>query len=74
MQASHIVRAVAAALSIAVVALALMGASWYDRASRSPAAATAMVGVPTGEYVNGAEVHRLPSISVTARRLDVASK
>ena len=30
-----------------------------------------MVGVPTGEYVNGVEVQRLPSITVTARRSDV---
>lgn len=66
MQASHLVRAVAAALSIAVVALALMGAGW-----QSKPLATAIVGVPTGQYVNGVEVQRLPSITVTARRSDV---
>ena len=46
-----------------------MGASWYAGESRN--AAPAGRGVPTGEYVNGAEVHRLPSITVTARRSDV---
>jgi hypothetical protein len=69
MQSSRIVRMIAAA-SIVLVALALMGASWYADNARQ-AAAAAMVGVPTGEYVNGVEVHRLPSITVTARRSDV---
>ena len=68
MQSSRLVRTVAAAASIILVALALMGASWYVEHSRQ---APAMVGVPTGEYVNGVEVHRLPSITVTARRSDV---
>ena len=69
MQTRQIVRAVAAAVSISVVALALMGA-----AQPSPSvgeAATPMVGVPTGVYLNGVEVQRLPSITVTARRSDV---
>jgi len=70
MQSSRIVRTLAAAASIAVVALVLMGASWYEGNSRQ-AVATPMVGVPTGEYVNGVEVQRLPSITVTARRSDV---
>jgi hypothetical protein len=68
MQSSRLVRTIAAAASIILVALALMGASWYVENSRQ---AAAMVGVPTGEYVNGVEVHRLPSITVTARRSDV---
>lgn len=70
MQASHIVRAVAAALSIAVVALALMGAAWRGEPVAAKPVAVPMVGVPTGEYVNGIEVQRLPSITVTARRSD----
>jgi len=70
MQSSQFVRTIAAAASIILVALALMGASWYADSSRQPATAV-MVGVPTGEYVNGVEVQRLPSITVTARRSDV---
>jgi len=69
MKASPIVRALAAA-SIVIVVLALMGASWYVDGSRYTSAIP-MVGVPTGEYVNGVEVQRLPSIDVTARRSDV---
>jgi flagellar basal body-associated protein FliL len=69
MQSSRLVHIIAAA-SIVLVALALMGASWYAASSRQ-AAAAAMVGVATGEYVNGVEVQRLPSITVTARRSDV---
>ena len=67
---AKLVRAIAAAASIVLVALALMGASWYADSARQ-AATPAMVGVPTGEYVNGVEVQRLPSITVTARRSDV---
>lgn len=70
MQTSRLVRAFAAAASIALVAAALMGASWYAGESRN-AAPGQVVGVPTGEYVNGAEVQRLPSITVTARRSDI---
>ncbi len=70
MQSSQIVRTLAAAATIVLAALVLMGASWYSDSSH-PAAAAAMVGVPTGEYVNGVEVQRLPSITVTARRSDV---
>jgi hypothetical protein len=65
---SRTIRTLAAA-AVVLVALALMGASWY--AGRSTDAKPAMVGVPTGEYVNGIEVQRLPSITVTARRSDV---
>ena len=70
MQASQIVRAVAAVLSVAVVALALMGAAWRSAPVAATAAAVPMVGVPTGEYVDGVQVQRLPSIVVTARRSD----
>ena len=70
MQSSQTVRAIAAAAAIVLVALALMGASWYADSPRQ-AATPAMVGVPTGEFVNGVEVQRLPSITVTARRSDV---
>jgi hypothetical protein len=34
------------------------------------AAVTPSVGVPTGEYVDGVQVQRLPSVTVTARRSD----
>jgi len=74
MQASHLVRAIAAALSITLVALALMGASWYDRGIHASASVRAIVGVPTGEVVDGVEVHRLPSITVTGHRSDVAAE
>ena len=47
MQSSQIVRTIAAAASIILVALALMGASWYADHARQPVAT--MVGVPTGE-------------------------
>ena len=72
MQTHTTVRALAAALSITLVAFALMGAAWRGEPDPAPAAAPAvpMVGVPTGEFVNGVEVHRLPSITVTARRSD----
>jgi len=73
MQSTQIVRAIAAVASIVLVALALMGASWYTDHARPPVIG-AMVGVPTGEYVNGVEVQRLPSITVTARRSDVEAK
>jgi hypothetical protein len=71
MQSTQIVRAIAAVASIVLVALALMGASWYADHARPP---VIMVGVPTGEYVNGVEVQRLPSITVTARRSDVEAR
>jgi hypothetical protein len=73
MQSSRIVRTLAAVASIVLVALALMGASWYAGSFRQPSAPP-MVGVPTGEYVNGVEVQRLPSITVTARRSDFAAE
>lgn len=67
MQASNLVRALIAAVSIVLVATALVGATWYsDRNAGSGGAP--VVGVPTGEYVNGVAVHRLPSITVTASR------
>jgi hypothetical protein len=73
MQSSRLVRTIAAAASIVLVALALMGASWFaDHPGH--AASPAMVGVPTGEYVNGVEVQRLPSITVTARRSDAGDR
>ena len=69
MQSSRLVRSLAAAASILIVALALMGARFWTGGSSEPVTALA-VGVPTGEYVNGIEVQRLPSITVTARRSD----
>jgi hypothetical protein len=67
MQASRLIRALIAALSIVLVASALVGATWYS--GKDAASGTApVVGVPTGEFVNGVAVHRLPSITVTASR------
>lgn len=66
MQASRLVRAAAAVVSIVLVAAALIGATWYSVQDTAPA--TSVVGVPTGEFVDGVAVHRLPSISVTASR------
>lgn len=70
MQTSQLVRAFAAAVSIVVVSLALLGATWYG-SDRSPAAPS-VVGVSTGRFVNGVEIYRLPSITVTAYRGDTA--
>jgi hypothetical protein len=50
-----------------------MGASWYAGSFREPVGVP-MAGVPTGEYVNGVEAQRLPSITVTARRSDFAAE
>ena len=70
MQVRQIVRTLAAAASIALVGAALMGASWYASEPQPPVTTRMSVGVPTGEYLNGVAVHRLPSITVTARRSD----
>ncbi len=67
MQASSLVRALIATLSIVLVASALVGATWYSGKDTASGAAL-VVGVPTGELVNGVAVYRLPSISVTASR------
>lgn len=69
MQTSRLVRTAAAVASIVLVAAVLMGAATYVRDS-VPAAPVPMVGVPTGQFVDGVEVQRLPSITVTARRSD----
>jgi hypothetical protein len=66
MHASNFVRALIAALSIVLVATALIGATWYSGTHSAPAAA--VVGVPTGEFVDGVAVYRLPTINVTANR------
>lgn len=73
MQASRLVRAAAATVSIALVAAALIGATWYSGKDAGFGAAP-VVGVPTGEYVNGLAVHRLPSITVTASRSEELAK
>jgi hypothetical protein len=72
MQASNFVRTSIAALSIVLVAAALIGATWYSSADSVPA--TQVVGVPTGEFVNGVAVHRLPTIHVTASRSEELAK
>lgn len=73
MQASALVRSLIAALSIVLVAVALVGATWYSGKDATSGAAP-VVGVPTGEYVNGVAVHRLPSITVTASRSEELAK
>jgi len=72
MQSSQIVRAAAATVSIVLVAAALIGAVKYSTPEAVPAAQ--VVGVPTGEFVNGVAVHRLPSITVAASRSEVLAK
>ncbi len=79
MQIRHLVRVLAATAAIVLVSLGLVGASWYTGtlaghpASAVATPSTPMVGVPTGTYVDGIEVQRLPSITVTARRSDVGA-
>ncbi len=79
MQIRRLVRVLAATAAIVLVSLGLVGASWYSGHTgghAAPAAtvlATPMVGVPTGTYVDGIEVQRLPSITVTARRSDLGT-
>lgn len=72
MQASRLVRATAATVSIALVAAALIGATWYS--GHDSQSAAPVVGVATGEFVNGVAVHRLPSITVTASRSEELAK
>jgi hypothetical protein len=72
MQASLFVRTAIAALSIVLVAAALIGATWYS--SHDSAPATQVFGVPTGEFVDGIAVHRLPTHNVTASRSEVLAR
>ena len=72
MQAKSLVRNLIAALSIVLVATALIGATWYS--AKVLPTAMPMVGVPTGEFQNGVAVHRLPSITVTASRSEELAK
>jgi len=65
MQAKTIRRLVA--VSFAVIAVAAVTAGSFVPSVR-PAAQPAMVGVATGEYVDGAAVYRLPSLNVTVSR------
>jgi hypothetical protein len=75
MQTTHIARNIAAALSIVLVAGALIGSTDWNSAKDAPAAPVAkatvpapMVGVATGEFDHGAPVYRLPSVAVTTSR------
>jgi hypothetical protein len=61
MQAKTFRRAVAAAVAIFAVAAAATVAL-------KPWTPVAMVGVATGEYVDGKPVYRLPTVSVTVSR------
>ena len=72
MQASNLVRTVITTLSIVLVTTALIGATWYT--TKETPAPLPMVGVTTGEFVDGVPVYRLPSITVTARRSDVLGR
>jgi hypothetical protein len=74
MQTTHIVRNAVAALSIVLVAGALIGSTSWNSAKEAPATAPVakvaapVVGVATGEFDNGAPVYRLPSVAVTVSR------
>lgn len=79
MQIRRLARVLAATAAVVLVSLGLVGASWYTGtlaghpASAVATPSTPMVGVPTGTYVDGIEVQRLPSITVTARRSDLGA-
>ena len=76
MQVTRQIRNTIAALSIVLVAAALIGATVWTPGHRDPAAPAVaasvppapMVGVATGELDNGTPVYRLPPITVTASR------
>lgn len=70
MLARLIVRFLAAVSVVAFAFVAFSGASGSPTGPQASVAAPTNVGVPTGTYVDGVEVHRLPSITVTARRED----
>jgi hypothetical protein len=64
------IRILAVTTVAAIASVACTGASWPTDEAQAPVAARKDVGVPTGTFVDGVEVHRLPSITVTARRGD----
>jgi len=76
MQATNRTRKIFTALSVVIVAGALIGAVAWHPARQIPVAVqtvtsavpVTMVGVPTGEFQNGAAVYRLPTIAVTVSR------
>ena len=76
MQTRPLVRNIAAALSIILVAGVLIGGTTLRLGMETPASskvartavATPMTGVATGEYENGVPVYRLPSVAVTVSR------
>jgi hypothetical protein len=82
MQATNRTRRILTALSVVLVAAALIGAAaWHPAQELSGAAPTVtsaaptpLVGVPTGEYQDGVAVYRLPSIAVTVSRSEALAR
>jgi len=82
MQATNRTRRIRTALSVVIVAAALIGAAaWHpaqELSGASPtgtsAVSTPLVGVPTGEYQDGVAVYRLPSIAVTVSRSEALAR
>jgi hypothetical protein len=82
MQATNHIRKILTALSVVLVAVALIGAATRhptkETVPTSPVAASVVqapvIGVPTGEYQNGVPVYRLPSIAVTVSRSEALAR
>jgi hypothetical protein len=82
MQATNRTCKILTALSVVLVAAALIGAAaWHParEASVAPpivtsAAPTPRVGVHTGEYQDGVAVYRFPSIAVTVTRSEALAR
>jgi hypothetical protein len=82
MQATNRTRRILTALSVVLVAAALIGAAaWHPAQELSVASPTVtsatpmpLVGVPTGEYQDGVAVYRLPSIAVTVSRSEALAR
>jgi len=82
MKVTNVIRKTVGALSVVIVASALIGAAAWQHAkdivvtlpAGASAAPASMVGVPTGEYQEGVPVYRLPSITVTVNRSEALAK
>lgn len=81
MQATNRLRKILTALSVVLIAAALIGAAGSNPAketvSAAPVAAvvqTPGIGVATGEYQNGVRVYRMPSIAVTVSRNEALAR
>lgn len=81
MHPTNRIRKILTAVSIVLVAAALIGAAARNPTKEMPstpvAAGTvpaAMIAEPTGEYENGLPVYRLPSIAVTVSRSEALAR